>query len=286
MLARPFPSLRRFAALAVVGALASSLCGCIGPMERARRALEEGDDARAIAIVEGVAREHPDEPGAWLSLGRARMETHDTAGAREAYEHAARLLPTRPGPRILIGHTYELDRDYDAARTAYESAVALAPTEARPERVLGVRLLRWGLAEDAVPHLERALALRPDPQTWNALALARLHAGDAEGAEREWRRACRAFPEARSLALGLAAVLIQARRLDDALAVYDGVVAREPAFAPGHIGRALVLHELGRCVEARAALDRAVQVDPSASTTQRRAEYLAGPAEACVTLVR
>lgn len=236
-----------------------------------------------------MAREHPEEPGAWLALGRAQMAADRPEAARASFEVAARLLPTRAAPRILVGHTFEMQRRYDEAELAYEQAARLEPTSARPERVLGARLLRWGRAREAVPHLARATSLDPDSaRTWNALALAQLQSGDEALALETFTRALRERAERglsldRELAIGEAALLVRAGRLEEALARYDAIVRADPRFAPAQIGRGILLHELGRCEEALEAFRRSV--DAAGDTLEARAralEYERGPARRCV----
>ncbi|MBX7196783.1 MAG: tetratricopeptide repeat protein [Sandaracinaceae bacterium] len=274
-------------------AIALVIAACASPIEQARIALDEGELDRAVVLLEGIARDHPEEPGAWLALGRARMAANRPVAAREAFERAAVLLPHESGPRILVGHTHELERRYDEAEIAYTQAVALAPTEARPERVLGVRLLRWGRAPEAVPHLARAAELDPtSAATWNALAVAQFHAGDGgaaldtfERARRE--RAARGLPFERDLAVGEAAILVRARRYAEALGLYDEVLSHDPRFAAAHVGRALVLHELGRCEEARVAFAR--YAEAAGDTLEARArvlEYERGAGLRCVERAR
>ncbi len=136
---------------------------------------------------------------------------------------------------------------------------------------MGTRLLRWGEPEQAVEPLRRAVELGPaHAETWNALALALYHSGDLAGAERTFRRGMRQHPEHRGLYLGLAAILINAHRFADALRVYDAVCERWSDFAAAHVGRAILLHELGRRDEAEAAFERAVEVAPDPRPYQTR----------------
>lgn len=273
----------------VVLTMALLLTGCAtSSLDAARRALDDGDPERASVLLEDLVREHPEEPGAWLALGRARMAARRPVAAREAFERAAALAPSSPSPRILVGHTHELERHYDEAELAYEQACALAPTSARPERVLGVRLLRWGRARAAVPHLARAAELDPESAaTWNALAVAQFHAGDGGAALDTFAqaiedRATRGLPWSRDLVVGQAALLVRSARLEEALVAYDEIVAHDPTFAEAHVGRALVLHELGRCEEARRAMHRSADVaGHTARADARVATYDAGPAASC-----
>ncbi|MGE3635642.1 MAG: tetratricopeptide repeat protein [Sandaracinaceae bacterium] len=147
---------------------------------------------------------------------------------------------------------------------------------------MGTRLLRWGRAELAIPPLAHAVQLDPShAETWNALAMARYHAGEVEAAQATFREGLRRHPTHDGLRLGLAAVLINAHELEDALAIYGELVHDRPQFAPAHVGRALLLHELGREDEAEDAFETAVRVARDPRPYQQRLEaYRALRAEA------
>ena len=84
----------------------------------------------------------------------------------------------------------------------------------------------------------------------------------------------RSHPGHNPLRLGLAAVLINAGQLARALTVYDALLRTAPRFAPAHVGRAILLHELGRPDDAERAFERAVEVARRPERFQRRlAEY-------------
>ena len=149
----------------------------------------------------------------------------------------------------------------------------VAPRSAYAHRVLGTRLLRWGEPVLALASLERAVELDPDhAETWNALGLARYHAEDRRGAERSFRAGLERHPDHVGLSLGLAALLINEGRHADALVLYDRVLRQAPTFAPAHVGRGILLHELGRQDEAEAAFARAVEVARRPARFQRRLE--------------
>lgn len=239
--------------------------------------MQLGDYEEAARYFREVAEANPDEPGPWMALGRAHMAAERFVDARTAFEHVAAIRPRAATPRILVGHTFELQRDYDAALEAYLSATEAAPRSAHARRVVGTRLLRWGRAEDAIPWLQASVALDGEhEETWNALAMARYHAGDLAGAEVEFRGAIERFPDYVGFRLGLAAMLINGERYADALAVYDGVVERDPDHAAAWAGRGILLHELGRRDEALASFERAVSASGNAERyVQRLADYRA-----------
>jgi len=246
--------------LAALLVICASACAS-APSARGRRAMDDGAYEEAARAFREAAQGSPRDADLWLELGRAEMAAQRPARVSDAFTRASLLQPTNPQPRILIGHTWELERRWDEALAAYLQAVSVAPQQARPYRVLGTRLLRWGRPADAVEPLARAVALAPaHAETWKALALARYHGGDVAAAEQSFRDGIALHAEHRGLRLGLAALLVNAHRFEEALTVYAAVLDREPALAAAHVGRALLLHELHRQAEADAAFEAAVRV--------------------------
>jgi tetratricopeptide (TPR) repeat protein len=152
---------------------------------------------------------------------------------RPSRPYRAKLAPYESGSPLFsdarafvqIGVTYELERKYDEARASYEAATRAAPDDAYPWRILGARLLRWDQGAEALVPLERAVALDPESrESWHAFAVALYRTGDAERAEETFRRALTRFPNDLDLLLGKAALLVNARRFDEALGVYDRVI--------------------------------------------------------------
>ncbi|MFK7989335.1 MAG: tetratricopeptide repeat protein [Sandaracinaceae bacterium] len=250
------------------------LAACGGPMRDGRLAMVRGDFEGAARAYGRATEAQPDDPQTWLALGRAEMAAERYPRARDAFERVARLRPRAALPRVLIGNTWELSRRYDEALLAYRHATQVAPRSAYAHRVMGTRLLRWGRTELARPVLERAVELdRTHAETWNALALARYHDEDLDGAEQAFREGIALHPRHRGLKLGLAALLINRGQHQAALALYDEVLASRPRFAPAHVGRGILLHELDRQDEAEAAFVEAVRVarDPAEYRERLRA---------------
>ena len=236
--------------------------GCaVGAVASGRRAMDEGAYEVAARHFREAAEADPNDPDRWRELGRAELFAERPVRARRALERAASLRPNQARPRILIGMTWELQRRYDEALLAYRQACEIDPDDPRGPTILGTRLLRWGQAAAAVEPLSRSVELDPDnADAWNALGLSRNESGDPRGAEQAFRRGLARHQDHRSLYLGLAAVLINAGRHAEALSVYDQVVDHWELFAAAHVGRGILLHELGRIAEAEAAFVRAAEV--------------------------
>ena len=238
-----------------------------------RRAMGYGQFERAARHFEAAAQAHPEQPARWLELARAQLMADQPAQARRAFAQLAALRPNDPRPVVEIGFTYEMEREYDRALQSYVRARDLAPDNAYAHRILGTRLLRWGQAPEAIPHLERSVEIEAGhAETWKALAMARYELESFDEAETAFRNGLRHNGDHLGLQLGLAALLINARRYPEALAIYDRVVELDDDFAPAHVGRGILLHELGRQDEAEAAFVKAVEVARDPVRYQRKTD--------------
>lgn len=237
----------------------------------ARRAMARGDFDGAVEGYRRAAEAEPDEPSRWLELARAELMADRPAQARSAFARLASLRPSDPHPIVEMGFTHELERNYDRALQSYIRAVALAPNSAYPHRVLGTRLLRWGEHGEALGPLTEAFEREPShAETAKALALAHHASGDSDAAIRTYRAGLRASPGDLGLRLGLAAMLISMNALSDALEVYEDLCDDLPGFAAAHVGRGIILHELGRMEEAELAFVRAAEVAPEPEEYEAR----------------
>lgn len=165
-----------------------------------------------------------------LELGRVQQTADDLA------HHADRI----PELHLWIGVLAAGAGDVHTAEVAFANAEASTTGDVRftatTERVR--MLLSLDRAADAVDVLGHALALQPAQE----LALRTSRAG----------------------------VLNRLGRPEAALEDLDAVLAMAPSFAPAWLNRGSALARLGHDTDARAALDRAVALDPT----------LAGPARA------
>lgn len=239
--------------------------------------MAEGQFHDAARHYARAAADAPEEAARWRDLARAELMAERPAMARRAFRQLARLRPRDPRPLVEIGFTHELERDYDQALEVYLEAAALRADAAYPLRVLGTRLLRWGRPEEAIDPLARSVEIDPaHAETWKALGLAHHHAEQIEAAESAFRAGLTHHPRHLGLRLSLAALLVNGGRYEPALEVYDGLLEDFPRFAAAHVGRALLLHELGREDEAEAALIRAAAVaEEPAEYEERLRDYRA-----------
>lgn len=150
------------------------------PREEAQVALQRGDAARALELLEPDFAKHPED----LSLARLVAEAHVKAGS------SAALLARLAGSDTPVSHYQQgLVRFANAAEASgpaideFRRAVALAPNEPEFHYRLGVALLESEQYEDALRSLQKATELAPERTGWALpLAKAKAHTGDQAGA--------------------------------------------------------------------------------------------------------
>lgn len=176
----------RLATLLVCCALAT---GCVTtkassqrltPREEAQVALQRGDAARALELLEPDFAKHPDD----LALARLVAEGHVKAGSSDAL--LARLAKADTPVSHYQQGLVRFARAAEASGPAiveFRRAVELAPDEPEFHYRLGVALLESEQFEDALRSLEKATQLAPGRTGWALpLAKARARTGDQPGA--------------------------------------------------------------------------------------------------------
>jgi TolB-like protein/Tfp pilus assembly protein PilF len=138
---------------------------------------------------------------------------------------------------VLARRTPSINQDYDEAISLAERAVALGPNSALAWEHSGWALVHAGRPERALAHFERVLRLNPrDPQAYNPLA-------------------------------GIALALIQLERDAEAIATARRAVQQRPNSVGGWRMLTAGLALTGQLEEARTAVRRLLDLDPTCSLT-------------------
>lgn len=194
----------------------------------------------------------PDDGHAHLVHAKILVALGRVVEARAALERASAR-----GPHVLeaLHLRRELDRRVGAVRAAAGSAVPM-PLDV-PVHLARVRdALAQGGARAAI-ELLRDASYHSDPDAQLLLAALLVSQHDLADSLAIYERLAR-DEDARSdvqltARLGEADVLLALDRAPDALAIFDALVARDPALAVAHDGRARALRVLGREADAEAA---------------------------------
>jgi len=206
--------------------------------------------------------------------------------ARSLLERAVAIDPTYAKAMALLALTYYFDTRFNYGSSQEESkrkhaeyaarALALDPEE--PYSWLmrsGVRSFEGQFAE-AFEDVKRALDKSPnDAYCWVRSARILIHLDRGEEAEEAIRYAMRLNPfyPIQYLAI-LGDALAHQDRNEEAIAVFDDVVKREPRYLSGYVHLARAHSALGQEKAARSAAAQALRIDPKYTVAAAASLYL------------
>jgi tetratricopeptide (TPR) repeat protein len=101
-----------------------------------------------------------------------------------------------------------------------------------------------------------------------------LESTDRKAAETAYRKVLALAPDHADAYLNLGALLCEAKRCKEAVALYDEALRRKPGEALLHFNRAVALEDLGRPMEALAAYNASLQLAPDLADAHYNAARL------------
>ena len=265
------PRARRLAGGAIAGALIATHAVATHARNRVWRSEE--------TLWRDVTEKSPGNARGLMNYGLQLMARNQLASARDYFERAWVLAPNYSTLEINLGVVYGALGQPAVAERHFHRALALSE-DADGHYYYARWLGEVGRAPEALPHLNRAIALSPAFLNPRHLLMRLAAAGDDEG---ELRRAAAgtlavdpgdrdalayasgasplAQPPAQAMANGLAA--IGARQFAEAAEYFRGMVLANPRAADAWNNRGWAQFQLGFVRVARVSFLRALQVDPS-----------------------
>lgn len=156
-----------------------------------------------------------------------------------------------------------LGRNEDAL-PPLQKAVALTPDDAELHNNLGTVLLGLGRLDEAMASYRCALQVNPAyAQAHCNLGATLQEAGRLEEAEVSYRRALQIIPDYAKAHCNLGAVLQAMKRLDVAEASFRQALQAKPDYADAHYNLGVLLGASGRFCDAEACLRRALEILPN-----------------------
>ncbi len=286
--------------------------------------LERHEAAEAVPHLKAAAEAKPNDFRVAYSLAQALYETADDAGAEQAFRRAAEINPKAPEALIGLGRAVFNQGRYEEAEPFYRQAAELDPQyrdylielgaryeekgeneraiaiyrdfSDRPEveERLGHLLLQAGRIDEALPHLENAVAKSPTVANRYALVTAYIKKGEPDKAlpmvqlaiqeapdnyelhmiegrllrdRRQFMPAAQAFvdalqvrPDSPEAWKELAAMLIQIEDYPKALAALDRVEALGDAPVSVHFFRGLIWDKMRNPENALASYQRFLEL--------------------------
>lgn len=207
------------------------------------RLFEQGKYAESKSTLTTVTRSEPRSADAWYYLGRIAIVDGDGEGAAKALERAVALNPRDARSHHWLGRAYsrqavragKLKQAMLAGkiRGEFEAAVSLAPdnVEARSD-LLQYYVVAPGFMGGSVDkaRVQAKEIARRNPLR-GRLAHAVLHerAHDSAGAEKEYLAAVADSPDSAVAYYALGNMYQRTARYGEAVALYDRLLARQPA---------------------------------------------------------
>ncbi len=169
-------------------------------------------------------------------LGYAEDSPKTIASAQEAAEQAVSLDPNEPMAHFALGRLHVYTGETEMAIGEMQTAIAINPNFAWGHHGLGfANYHSAGLAEQALPHLDTALRLNPrSPMLWSTLMIkgsALRFLGRHDEAIAHCRQACQVPDSGYQPRMLLAAALAEAGQKSEAKAAIEKAMQLEPALS-------------------------------------------------------
>ena len=295
--------------------------------ELGRTASMLGHHAEAVEEFSALLQYHPRDAGAMIQLALSETAIGETDAARQWYEQLLTIDPDSSLVHFYLGELAYHRGLNDAAMRHLERALALSPQNHEALYLLGFVLGDAGHHDEAREVMRRAVSLNPTLSRTHAnLALTPLardqhverprrdsrqnvQLDDARDAQLAHYHLAVAFRqkgylnealaeyrlglqrgEDRDLAeQGMAELHLLRGESDEAVALYDELLARQPGSAKLWNERGVALHQAGRYVDAQESYRAAIGCEPNNSLALNNlgvALYHAGQPEPAFDLFR
>jgi Flp pilus assembly protein TadD len=179
-------------------------------------------------------------PAALIRIADATRAGGDAGSAIGLYQRAHEVAPKDPVPLARLGAAYTELRAYNEAAGAFRQAIQLAPKDAELRCGLGTVLLAIDKPELALTQLDAALALRPEPRTYNLLGVANDLIGRHDVAQQDYADGLRLAPDNLPLRNNLGLSLALSGAFEPAIATLNAATESPKATARTRQNLALV----------------------------------------------
>lgn len=210
---------------------------------RGVRAVGQGQDDRAVAVLSEAVQKNPKLTMARLVLGDLYYNKGQVQKAAEQYQALTQLDPYDSRNHYKLGLSFQVLNRMQEAAASYLRALRLNPNDGKSAMNLGLVYLALNQTSDAARWIKRSTELEPD----NAAAFANLGVAlDALGqypqAEVAYRRSLELDTTQPITVLNLGSNLVLQNRGVEAAALLEQVVQKsDSALARKRLGDALAL---------------------------------------------
>jgi tetratricopeptide (TPR) repeat protein len=228
--------------------------------------------ARALDILQKLAKEKPNSALVQAALARADLETFRTTKERvwadravAASEAARAIDPGLPEVDVTVGETLLATGKPKEAVEAFHRALAARPGNVQALLGLGRAYESAGDAPAAEDAFRRAMELEPSFAVFNQLAGLYYDLGQYGDAAEMFRRASRVAPDSARPLSNLGGTETMRCNYPAAIEAYKRALAIDPKYPSALSNLGLTQLWIGRTAEAVASLESAASQDPNDS---------------------
>ncbi len=154
------------------------------------QALQNGNFALALDLLERTVKADPKHKLAWNNLGRAYFSLGKNEQAIAAFQKQIEINPYDEYAYNNLGWVYVRQNKNEEAAKAFQKQLEVNPLDKWAHVSLGSLYVQWKKYDQAVPELEKAASLTPDnPELQVQLGTAYLNLGDEDKAQAAFEKA-------------------------------------------------------------------------------------------------
>jgi tetratricopeptide (TPR) repeat protein len=218
---------------------------------------------RALSVVApGLAR-HPDDPQLLTVRGAARAQLKDPSSAIADAEHALRVAPDDDNAVALLASLYQKQGEAPRAVALVVTAVGRHPGSIDLREVRAGLYLASGENPRAEEQLKEIVALAPHELAHRyQLAFFYERTGNLDAAQRVLEETVQAFPASSAPKLALADFVAQKRSRVQGEQTLRAYIASEPENNDLRLGLGTLLQRSGAAQQAQAVYEEIIRRDP------------------------
>lgn len=204
---------------------------------------------------------------------RAALATESLAPTTHPPVEQPPISPSAPSPDALLEQAAQLGQtgQLDAVKRICQQVLQQYPQSARAFHLMGLALLQGGKTEEALPYLERAIALDPKAADYHGhLGVAYCSAKRVDEGIAACQHALSLQPQWLDVRYNLALALHKRGDLTEAIAHYQQVVECQPQNAQALLNLGNALQQTQRYDQAIARYQQALAIRPNQAETWLR----------------
>jgi type IV pilus assembly protein PilF len=233
--------------------------------------------AALLAACAASSVDRKKEADARMQMGITYLDQRNLPMAMRELTRASELDPGNPEIDMMLGMTYQARGDLRKAEEYLRTAIDKNPDYADARNNLGTVLAAQKRWKEAVREFEEAggnvLYRTPEIAYFNLGEAYRMQS-DPVRAEEAYRRSLRASDRYAPAYIGLAAVLGERGKWEEAAGVLARCVERTPDYGPGWMELGRVNVRLSRTAEARKDFNAVLSVSSDPELRRQAAGYL------------